>query len=74
MGTDCAMQTIRQPRTTTKAPTLWQGELQTCVRRQLGRVITVMVTARSQTDAEHQSHLGKVQEETNRHLETFGGK
>ena len=26
----------------------------------------------SQNDAEHQSHLGKVQEVTNRHLETLG--
>ena len=26
----------------------------------------------SQNDAEHQSHLGKVQEVTNRHLETHG--
>ena len=28
----------------------------------------------SQNDAEHQSHLGKVQEGTDRHLETLGGE
>ena len=28
----------------------------------------------SHNDAEHQSHLGKVQEETNRHYETLGGE